>query len=322
MFLSTYKKGEWDDGEVVPFQKLELSPAAGIFHYGQGIFEGMKAYRAKTGDITLFRPKENAKRLNKSAERMVMPRFDPDRFVEAVKKVVKANKEYVPPYDSGGALYIRPVMIGSESILGVAPADVYNFIIFTVPVGPYFKGGFETIDLKITKKYARAVPGGTGNAKTCCNYGPTLKPAQESKRQGFDQVIYLDAVQNEYIEEAGTANFFAVINGNLVTPPLDGTILPGITRKSVIQLAKQKLNMNVKERDISYKELFEGSCTEAFCTGTAAVITPIGSVMIGERERIFQTEEPGHISRKLYTLLTDIQRLEVEDEFDWVVKVA
>ncbi|NIQ04763.1 MAG: branched-chain amino acid aminotransferase [Candidatus Korarchaeota archaeon] len=321
IFVSNYEKGKWDDGQFIPFQKFEISPAACIFHYGQGIFEGLKAYRTKTGDITLFRPEENAIRLNQSSERMLMPKYDTTKFIAAVKKVVKANEEYIPPYETGGALYIRPLMIGTEPILGVAPANEYRFIIFTVPVAPYFKGGFETIDLKITKTYSRTAPGGAGNAKTCCNYGPTLKPAKEAKKQGFNQVLYLDAVHKEYIEETGAANFFAVINGRLVTPPLDDTILPGVTRKSVIQLAEKKLEVKVEERAISYKELFEESCTEAFCTGTAAVITPIGSMVMGNEERTYTQRKPGELTTKLYDLLTGIQRLDVDDEFDWVMKV-
>jgi branched-chain amino acid aminotransferase len=318
MFVSDYKNGKWDEGKLVPLGPIEISPAAGVLNYGQGIFEGMKALRTKKGDIVLFRTEENGKRMNDSADRMLMPRYDVKKFVNAVEKVVKANEEYIPPYDSGGALYIRPLMIGSSPILGVAPTEEYKFIIFTSPVGPYFPEGFKGIDLEISKTYTRAAPGGTGFAKTICNYAPTMKPAKETKARGFAQIIYLDAAHMEYIDEVGTANFFAVIKGKLTTPRCVGTILPGVTRKSVLELAEKKLGLKNEERDISYKELFKDSCTEAFCTGTAAVITPISSVVIENNRRIFNKGEPGEITLKLYNLLTGIQKLEIKDEFGWV----
>ncbi len=321
MFISEFKNGEWDEGKIVPFGPFEISPAACILNYGQGIFEGMKALEGKNGEITLFRPDENAKRLNISAKRLLMPCFDEERFIDAVKDVVRANKEYIPPYNSGGALYIRPLMIGSGPILGVAPANEYKFIIYTVPVGPYFPEGFKAIDLEISMEYTRAAPGGTGYAKTCCNYAGTMKPAKETKIKGYSQIIYLDASNMEYIDEVGTANFFAIIDGKLVTPKLKGTILPGITRKSVLEIANTKLGITSEERDISYKELFNDSCSETFCTGTAAVITPIGSITLNKETRIFNNNEPGELTKKLYDLLTGIQRLEIDDDFGWVEKL-
>ena len=322
MWVSDYKDGKWSEGKLMPFGPFEINPGACVLNYGQGIFEGMKALRAQNGDITLFRPEENGKRINESADRMLIPNYDVDKFVEAVTQVVKENEAYIPPYDSGGALYIRPLLIGNGPILGVSPAEEYKFIIFTVPVGPYFPEGFKCIDLEISKKYTRAAPGGTGYAKTCCNYAGTMKPAKETKAKGFAQIIYLDAANMESIDEVGTANFFAIINGKLATPRLTGTILPGITRKSVLEIAKTKLGMEVEERDISYKKLFEDSCTEAFCTGTAAVITPIGSVALEDKKKIWNNGEPGEITVKLYKLLTGIQRLEIEDDFGWVVKIT
>ena len=321
MFIADFKDGKWNAGELVPYGDFKISPAACILNYGQGIFEGMKALQTKKGEITLFRPKENAKRFNDSADRLLMPNYDGDKFIEAIKSVVLANKEYIPPYDSGGALYIRPLMIGSGPILGVKPALDYKLIIFTVPVGPYFPEGFKGIDLEISKEYTRAAPGGTGWAKTCCNYAGTMYPAKEAKGKGYSQIIYLDAVNKEYIEEVGAANFFAVINGKLITPRAEGTILPGITRKSVLELASKKLGISVEERDISYKEVFDNSCSEAFCSGTAAVITPIRSIALEDKSRIFSKGEPGENTRKLYELLTGIQRLDVDDEFNWIVKV-
>ena len=321
MFVSDYKNGKWDEGKFTPVGNIEISPAACILNYGQGIFEGMKAIRAKTGEITLFRPEENAKRFNNSARRMLMPEYDVNKFLDVIKKVVKANEEYIPPYHSGGALYIRPLMIGNGPIVGVRPAEEYKFIVFTTPVGPYFPEGFNGINLEITKKYTRAAPGGTGFAKTCCNYAGTMLAAKETKAKGFAQVIYLDAVHQEYIEEVGTANFFAIINNTLVTPRKTGTILEGIVRASILELASKKLKIKVEERDISYKEIFEDRCTEVFCSGTAAVITPISSIYLEGEKRIFNNGEPGELTKNLYELLTGIQNLEIDDEFGWIVKI-
>ncbi|TFG00435.1 MAG: branched chain amino acid aminotransferase, partial [Promethearchaeota archaeon] len=215
MYVSDYENGTWSEGKMVPFGPFEISPAAGVLNYGQGIFEGMKALETKNGEIVLFRPEENAKRLVRSAKKLLMPPYDEEEFINAVKKVVRANKEYIPPYDSGGALYIRPILIANGPVLGVAPADIYKLIIFVCPVGPYFPEGFKAINLEISMKYTRASPGNTGAAKTCANYAGTMKHAKETKEKGFAQVIYLDAPHMEYIEEVGTANFFAVIDGKL-----------------------------------------------------------------------------------------------------------
>jgi branched-chain amino acid aminotransferase len=321
MFESDYKNGKWDEGRLVPLGPIELSPAACVLNYGQGIFEGMKALKSKAGVISLFRPEENGKRLNISADRLLMPSYKVAKFVEAVKQVVKANENFVPPYDSGGALYIRPLMIGSGPVLGVNPADEYKLIVFTSPVGPYFPDGFKAIDIEVSKKYTRAAPGGTGYSKTCSNYAGTMKPAKEAKEKGYSQVLYLDAANKEYINEIGAANFGGIINGKLITPKRTGTILEGITIKSIIEIAEKKLGIDCEERDISYKELFKDSCTEAFCAGTAAVITPIGSVSLKNNIRVFNNREPGEITCKLYELLTGIQRLDVEDDFKWIIKV-
>ncbi|MFX1569830.1 MAG: branched-chain amino acid aminotransferase [Promethearchaeota archaeon] len=320
MFIATHKDGKWDSGQLVPFGNFEISPASCVLNYGQGIFEGMKALRTKNGEITLFRPEENAKRFNFSAKRMLMPEYETDRFIDAVKKVVKENEEYIPPYDSGGALYIRPILFGYGPILGVHSAKEFKFMVFTVPVGPYFPEGFQGIKLEISKQYTRAAPGGTGSAKTICNYAGTMLPAKEAKARGFAQIIYLDAVHMEYIEEVGAANFFAMINGKLATPRKSGTILEGITRESILELTSKQLGIEVEERDISYKELFDSSCTEAFCSGTAAVITPIASVNLEGKERIFNDGAPGEITKKVYELLTGIQRLDLEDLYGWMMK--
>jgi len=321
MFVANHINGEWDEGKLVPFGNFEISPASCVLNYGQGIFEGMKALRGKNGEITLFRPEENGKRFNSSAKRMLMPEYDLGKFMDAIRNVVKVNEEYIPPYDSGGALYIRPILFGYGPVLGVGTANEFKLIIFTVPVGPYFPEGFKGINLEISKKYTRAAPGGTGSTKTLCNYAGTMLPVKETKARGFAQILYLDAVHMEYIEEVGTANFFGVINNKVITPRKTGTILEGITRESVLFLSEKKLEMEIEEREISYNELFDDSCSEAFCTGTAAVITPIASVSLENQKRVFNNGEPGEITRKLYNLLTGIQRLEIDDEFGWIVKI-
>jgi len=319
MFLSQYKDGKWDKGKLVPFQSLELSPAACILNYGQGIFEGLKALRARDGRISLFRPMNNAMRFEKSAKRLVMPPYNKKQFVETIKKVVMANKEYIPPYETRGSLYIRPLLLGSGPVLGIAPANEYLFVVFCSPVGPYFPDGFKPLNLLISEKYTRASPGGTGSAKTCSNYARTMRPALEGKQQGCDQIIYLDSVYNQYITEVGAANFCAIIDDTLVTPRFDGTILEGITLDSVFQIAAQKLGIKTEQRDISYMELFDDQCSELFCTGTAAVITPIGSIKYKDTIKTYNDGKPGPVTQKLYKTLTKIQRLELQDDFGWTM---
>ena len=318
MFWAT-KEGDkpWTDGELKPFGTFEINPAACVLNYGQGVFEGMKAQRTKDNEIVLFRPLENGKRFKESCERLCLPPFDPEKFVYWVKEVVKANKEYVPPYGKG-ALYIRPIVFGSGPILGVAPAPSYTMIIFVIPVGPYFREGFNPIKLEISKKYHRAAPKGTGHIKNIGNYAGTMLPSEETHAAGYAQIIYLDAAEEKYIEEVGTANFFCVVDGKLLTPAL-GSILPGVTRRSVMQIAKEKLGMTVEERDVSVKEIMKAS--EVFCTGTAAVVTPIGSIMYAGKNHVFNDFKVGEITQKLYDLLVGIQLLEVETHYDWVVNV-
>lgn len=319
MFISKGDtEGNYDDGKLVAFQNIELSPAACVLNYGQGVFEGMKAQKTRDGKIVLFRPLENGKRMKESAERLAMPPYDPEKYVAAVKKTVKANEGYIPPFEKG-ALYIRPILFGSGPILGVAPSPEYTFIVFVVPVGPYYKEGFNPIKLEITTDYHRAAPKGTGAAKAIGNYAGSLVPGKKTKSKGYAQEIYLDAANEKYIEEVGTANFFCIVDDELYTPKLTGSILPGVTRKSVMQLAKEELEMKVVEKDIHYEETFKSS--EAFCTGTAAVITPIGSITYKGKDHEFNNFEVGPITQKLYDLLTGIQRMELDDPNDWVVLV-
>ncbi|MBN1216706.1 MAG: branched-chain amino acid aminotransferase [Candidatus Lokiarchaeota archaeon] len=318
MYVSYFKDNKWDDGKIMPYGPIEIFPSANILSYGQGIFEGLKALKSKDNHILLFRPIENAKRFNISAERLAMPSFDNNKFLKAIEEVVLLNKKFIPPYNSGGALYIRPIMIGSGPMLGVAPANEFMVMIYCSPVGSYFNAEGSGIELLISKKYTRSSQGGTGYSKMCGNYAGILKPAKEAKKLGYDEVIYLDSIHMKYISEVGAANFCTIIDGKLVTPKRDGTILEGITLKSVLDLAKKELKIPVRERDISYEELFKPNCTEAFCTGTAAVITPIGSITYGKKRKEFNNKEPGEITKTIYNLLTSIQRLDKKDKYNWV----
>ena len=310
------KDGEWKEGKLVPFENLSISPAAGVLNYGQGLFEGMKAYRTKEDKIVLFKPQENAKRMQEGANRLCMNPYPLDKFVNAVKEVVKANRDFIPP-NKKGELYIRPVLWGTGEVLGVAPAPEYTFVIYTSPVGPYFKGGLKTNDIMITKEYHRACPGGVGGVKTIGNYAASMYPGKLAKSQGFAEVLYLDSTHKKYIDEVGAGNFFTIIDGELHTPPL-GTLLPGITRKSIMHLAQEVFNIKVHERPISYEEIIKAD--ENFCTGTAAVISPIGSISVDGKKHVINNGEVGEITRKLYDELRSIQYNE-KDPYGWVEEV-
>jgi branched-chain amino acid aminotransferase len=318
MFVSKCKiDGAWDDGAYLPYGNLSISPAAGVLNYGQGLFEGMKALRTKAGRIVMFRPIENARRMMEGAQRMCMPAFPAERFVEAATNVVRKNADYVPPYGKG-SLYIRPCLSGTGPILGVAPAPEYTFVIFASPVGPYFKSGFKPIKLEITHEYHRAAGKGTGNVKCIGNYAAGILPALQTKARGFNECIYLDASEERYIEEVGTANFFCVKGRTVMTPRL-GSILPGITRKSVLQIASEVMALDAVEKKVSVDEAL--SADEAFCAGTAAVVSPIGSITCEGRETVFNGFQVGKVTQALYDRLTRIQLCEEEDRFGWVVTV-
>jgi branched-chain amino acid aminotransferase len=315
MYESYYKNGEWDNGAIVDFHDIQLSPASNILNYGQGIFEGMKAYYSVKGNVVMFRPDENAKRFVRSAEKLAIPGLTAENFLEGVRNLVIANKEFIPKSDDGKcSLYLRPVCVGIEPLLGVRAAKEYLFYIFGSPVGPYFdKVGIVKL---IAKNINRASPFGTGDAKAVCNYPVTMRPKQEAIAQGFNDVIYLDPLHNEYIEEAGAANFFALMeDGSLITPPL-GTILPGITRASVIQLAREEYNITVIERDLSVDEVVSGA-RECFVTGTAAIITSVSD--IGWRDKIYSVNKNGYkLAHQLYDKLIGIQLQKEDDVFNWV----
>jgi len=318
MFIARWNNGAWDDGEITDYQPVPIYPSAVVLNYGQGIFEGMKAYRTKDNRIVLFRPIENARRLNSGCKRLLMPELDENFFIHAIETLIVENREYVPPYGKG-ALYIRPILFGSGQMLGVSPATEYTFIIFMSPVGPYFKGGFTGIQLEIRTDYHRAPLFGTGNVKAIGNYATSLFPKSVVKEKGYTEVIYLDARTSTYIEEVGAANFFMFRDNVLSTPRLSGSILPGITRDSVLTLAKRRFNIITQERDVRYDELYDAD--ELFCTGTAAVVTPISSVFFEGEEHIIDNVNPGTVSRKLYDELRGIQLGERPDDFDWFYPV-
>ncbi len=315
MYEQKYQEGKWQAGQVVRFHHLELSPAANILNYGQGIFEGMKAYRSVKGHIVMFRPDRNAARFVRSAQKLAMPPLEESHFLNAVKETVLANEAFIPEDPEGRcSLYIRPVMIGTEPLLGVRPSREYLFYIFTSPVGPYFPG-MGIVRLVVLDVH-RAAPHGTGDAKAAANYPGTMRPKEEAKKMGFDDVLYLDAVHNLYVEEAGAANFFAYLkDGTLVTPQL-GSILPGVTRESIIQLAKEQLKIPVEERPISVKEVVENA-QECFLCGTGATITAVSE--IGWKDKIFPVNSNRYrLAHQLFHLLSGIQLQKIEDPYGWV----
>ena len=310
--------GEWTTGQLEPYGDLSLSPAAAVLNYGQGIFEGMKAYRTVDGAVAVFRPDQNAKRFAEGAGRMSMPPVPEDVFVDAVKKTISANRDFIPP-EGKGSLYLRPLLIGTGPILGLGPAPSYDFLVYCSPVASYFKGGQLTpIDLVVEETYHRAAPGGTGSTKCVGNYSPVLKVQLKAKKEGFSDVIYLDAVNNKYIEEVSSCNFFAVKGKTIATPALGGSILPGITRKSVIELAKKK-GYVVEERNVSVEEVLDAD--ECFCTGTAVVVVPVGSVTHRGEKKVFKGGKVGEVGQSLYDELTGIQAGKLEAPDGWLVNV-
>ncbi|CAL0314364.1 unnamed protein product [Lupinus luteus] len=310
------KGGAFSKGELKPFGNIELNPAAGVLNYGQGLFEGLKAHRKQDGSILLFRPEENAARMKLGAERMCMPAPTTEQFVQAVKDTVLANKRWVPP-PGKGSLYIRPLLLGSGAVLGLAPAPEYTFLIYVSPVGNYFKEGLAPINLIIENDLHRATPGGTGGVKTIGNYAAVLKAQSAAKVKGYSDVLYLDCVHKRYLEEVSSCNIF-VVKGNVIsTPAIKGTILPGITRKSIIDVARSQ-GFQVEEKLVSVDELLDAD--EVFCTGTAVVLTPVGSVThLGKR--VSYGEGTGAVSQKLYTVLTRLQLGLIEDEMNWTVEL-
>lgn len=325
MFLldHTENKG-WHDARIVPYQPLQLDPTAMVLHYNQEIFEGLKAYHLENGGFALFRPEANIERMNASARRMVMPELDPNLFMQAMKELVRIDKDWTPT-SPGTSLYLRPTMIATEAALGVRPATQYLFFIVASPVGAYYPEGFNPTRIFVSDEYVRATPGGSGEAKTSGNYGPTLLALKEAKDQGYTQVLWLDATERKYVEEVGTSNIFFLIDDELVTPPLGGTILQGITRDSVIQLAR-RWGVNVSERPVAIDEIAAGCknglVKEIFATGTAAVISPVGEIGYKGQDYMVADGQVGELSQTFYKELTGIQYGRNDDPFGWHIRIA
>ena len=323
MFTMQWDKGAgWHDPEIKPYGPLALDPAANTLHYGQEVFEGMKAYKSPSGEILLFRPDENARRFNTSLRRICMPEVPPEDFIRAIGELVTVEQRWIPTAE-GCSLYIRPAAIGTEAALGVRPADQYLFFVILSPVGPYFPEGFTPVGLWVSDNYVRAALGGTGEAKTGGNYAASLFASQQAKERGYSQVLWLDAKEHRYIEEVGAMNIFFVIDDVLVTPPLSGSILNGVTRRSVLKLADD-IGIRAEQRQISIDEVLDGithrNLTECFGAGTAAVISPVGKISYKGQEYVIGSEA-GPWSTKLYQTLTGIQTGKLPDKHDWVYKV-
>lgn len=325
MFLMDYTQGKgWHDARIEPYHDLKLDPAALVLHYNQQVFEGLKAYHLPDGGIGLFRPEKNIERMNASARRMAMPELDPDPFLQALKELILLDREWIPTSE-GTSLYLRPTMIASEPVLGVRISKQYLFYIIASPVGAYYPEGFNPTRIYVTDEYVRAAKGGVGEAKTSGNYGPTLMVSRQASEQGYTQVLWLDGREHKYVEEVGTSNIFFLIGGELVTPPLDGTILPGVTRDSVLRLGGH-WGLKVAERPISIQEVVagckSGALEEVFATGTAAVISPVGEIGYKGEDLQVADGETGELSRRLYDELTGIQYGHLEDPFGWRVRIA
>lgn len=319
-YVSIWKNGKWDDGNLVEDNKLSISEASTSLHYGQQCFEGLKAYRTKKGSIQLFRPYENAKRLMNSCSRVLMPEIPVEKFVDACIQVVKANEKFVPPYGTGATLYIRPYMIGIGDNLGVSTAPEFLFGVFCCPVGAYFKGGLAPVNFMTSDEYDRAAPYGTGDVKVGGNYAASLLAYEKAKEKGFADCVYLDPATHTNIEEVGSANFFGITNDNIFVTPKSPSILPSITKHSLLYLAKEYLKMEVQERDVPINALSEFKETGA--CGTAAVITPIGGIEYNGKLHVFHSEtEVGPVTKKLYDTLYGIQFGEVESPEGWIVEV-
>ncbi len=319
MFLMNYdaERG-WHNARIIPYQHLSLDPAAMVLHYGQGIFEGLKAYRRADGKINLFRPEKNAERFNCSAIRMCMPEIDPQVQLYAITQLLTLDEEWIPR-SRGTSLYIRPTMFAVEPALGVRPANQYYII--TAPVGAYYPEGFNPVKIYVTDEFVRAVRGGVGEAKTMANYAASLYAAEAAKKKGYTQVLWLDAVERRYVEEVGTMNIFFRIEDTLVTPPLSGSILPGVTRDSVIQMAKY-WGIGVQERPITIDEVTSaaqsGALRECFGTGTAAVISPVGEIFYRGKSYLVNEGNVGEWAQRFYDEIVGIQYGERDDRFGWV----
>ncbi len=325
MFMMNYTEGKgWHDPRIVPYGPISLDPSAMVLHYGQEVFEGLKAYRNVNGGINLFRPDKNMARLNVSNERLCIPPIDEEFCVEALKKLVEVEKDWVP-HSEGTSLYLRPFIFSTDAHLGVHPAHNLLYVVICSPVGAYYPEGLNPVKIYVEENYVRAVKGGMGFTKTGGNYAASLKAQDEAEKINYTQVLWLDGVERKYIEEVGTMNVFFVIDDEVITPSLQGSILSGITRMSTIELLKS-WGYKVSERRLSIDEVMqaydEGRLKESFGTGTAAVISPIGELRCGDKVMTINNGEIGEISQKLYDNLTGIQWGKIEDKMNWVVPVC
>jgi branched-chain amino acid aminotransferase len=321
MLLVEWKSGQgWCDARIKPYGPFQLDPACLVFHYGQEIFEGLKAYKWVDGRVALFRPEMNARRFNHSGDRLCMPVVPEELFINGIEQLVKLEQEWIPTAP-GTSLYIRPTMIAVEPVLGVKPSEHYYFYVILSPVGAYYAAGFNPVSILVEDYYVRAVPGGTGEAKTGGNYASSLIAAQEAKKKGYDQVLWLDGKERRFIEEVGAMNMFFAYGRKIVTAPLTGSILSGVTRDSVLKLAPT-LGYEVEERQIDVNDLFAdikaGKVTEAFGSGTAAVITPVGKLCYKDECLQLSGGSVGEITQQLYDTLTGIQTGKLKDDFGWV----
>ncbi|MBP3703292.1 MAG: branched-chain amino acid aminotransferase [Lachnospiraceae bacterium] len=316
-FVANYRNGAWDEGEMTTDASITMNECAGVLQYAQTIFEGLKAYTTEKGQIVTFRPDLNASRMSDSAKRLEMPVFPEDKFVEAVTKTVKANAAYVPPYGSGATLYIRPYMFGINPVIGVKPADEYQFRIFTTPVGPYFKGGAKPITIRVCD-FDRAAPHGTGHIKAGLNYAMSLHAIVTAHKEGFDENMYLDAATRTKVEETGGANFIFITKDNKIVTPKSSSILPSITRRSIIHVAKEYLGMEAEEREVYFDEVKDFA--ECGLCGTAAVISPVGKINDHGKEICFPSgmDDMGPVTKKLYDTLTGIQMGRIEAPKGWI----
>lgn len=324
MFVMDYDpENGWHDGKIVPYGPLALDPATVVFHYGQEMFEGLKAYKTKEGKVQLFRPDMNAKRTNSTNKRMCIPQIDEQMYIDAIKELVAVDKDWIPQKPDT-ALYIRPFIIGTDKFLGVAASNTYKFIIILSPVGPYYESGLAPTRIYVENEFVRSAPGGTGYAKIGGNYAAAMIAEQKAHDMGYDQVLWLDAKEGKYIEEIGTSNAFFKIDGELYTAPLEGTILPGITRDSMITVMKD-WGYKVNEVRFTIEDVFkaaeEGRLEEVFATGTAAVISPVGELYWNDRHIVINNNEIGELSQKLYDELYGIQTGEKADTRGWIVPV-
>ncbi|MFD1430159.1 branched-chain amino acid aminotransferase [Lacticaseibacillus mingshuiensis] len=319
-YRATWKNGAWEAGQLTQDNQITMSEGSPILHYGQGAFEGLKAYRTQSGAIQLFRPDQNAKRMQQSAEKLLMPAVPTEMFLDAVQQVVAANNEYVPPYGTGATLYVRPLLIGIGDNIGVNPAPEYLFTVFAMPVGPYFKGGMVPTRFVVADTFDRAAHYGTGQAKVGGNYAASLQAGKFAHENGFGDAIYLDPLAHRYIEEVGSANFFAITkDGTQLQTPKSPSILPSITKYSILALAKERFNLTPVETQIDIHDL--DTFSEAGACGTAAVITPIQSITFEGHEHVFGDGTTGPLTQRLYNELTGIQFGDVTAPTGWVVPV-